>query len=266
MPLHLPLSQSFPNSPPGQMLAGSWLYMPREKYTLPTSVNTPRASLIFLKEAWESLAKAGRAVLYTSEACGENTDCSTELTQDMPQGSQLWGQSKRGKHCLVCWDTQLLQQFLAQGCPGLAERSPSSLGLEMQVINQSDKGGKATSIATFCQRRRKSSERATQALSPSSGQLSLLCLFPFYCQHFLTNHSLRYCYFIFDYNKDPVGFPKLFSFKNIFDMVQGWRAFSTLWCTHWGLQIAVVWWSVHQSCFYHAFISDGQRRVSHGSS
>lgn len=89
MPLHLPLSQSFPNSPPGQMLAGSWLYMPREKYTLPTSVNTPRAPLIFLKEAWESLAKAGRAVFYTSEASDENTDCSTDLTQGMPQGSQL---------------------------------------------------------------------------------------------------------------------------------------------------------------------------------
>lgn len=178
MPLHLPLSQSFPNSPPGQMLAGSWLYMPREKYTLPTSVNTPRASLIFLKEAWESLAKAGRAVLYTSEACGENTDCSTELTQDMPQGSQLWGQSKRGKHCLVCWDTQLLQQFLAQGCPGLAERSPSSLGLEMQVINQSDKGGKATSIATFCQRRRKSYPSPEPIIRTAKSLVSFPILLP----------------------------------------------------------------------------------------
>lgn len=102
MPLHLPLSQSFPNSPPGQMLARSWLHMPREKYTLPTSVNTPRVPLIFLKEAWESLAKAGRAVFYTSETSDENTDCSTELTQGTPQGSQLWGQSKWGKHCLAC--------------------------------------------------------------------------------------------------------------------------------------------------------------------
>lgn len=89
MPLHLPLSQSFPNSPPGQMLARSWLRMPREKYTLPTSVNTPRDPLIFLKEAWESLAKAGRAVFYTSETSDENTDCSTELTQGMLQDSQL---------------------------------------------------------------------------------------------------------------------------------------------------------------------------------
>lgn len=102
MPLHLPLSQSFPNSPPGQMLAGSGLHMPREKYTLPTSVNTLRAPLIFLKEAWESLAKAGRAVFYTSKASDENTDCSTELTQGMPQGSQLWGQSEGVKHCLAC--------------------------------------------------------------------------------------------------------------------------------------------------------------------
>lgn len=154
MPLHLPLSQSFSNSPPGQMLAGSWLYMPREKYTLPTSVNTPRAPLIFLKEAWESLAKAGRAVFYTSGASDENTDCSTGLTQGMPQGSQLWGQSKWVKHCLAC----LLGHTDTATIPGtgmslsLAERGPSSLGLEMQVINQSDKDGKATSIAMFCRR------------------------------------------------------------------------------------------------------------------
>lgn len=56
----------------------------------------------------------------------------------------------------------------------------------------------------------------------------LLYLFPCYGHHFFTNHSLRYCYFIFDYNKDPAGFPKLFSFKNILDMVQWWKAFSTL--------------------------------------
>lgn len=34
MPLHLPLSQSFSNSPSGQMPAGFWQYMLRGKYTL----------------------------------------------------------------------------------------------------------------------------------------------------------------------------------------------------------------------------------------
>jgi len=72
MPLHLPLSQSFSNSPPGQIPAGFWLYVPREKCTLPTSANTPRAPLILLKEAWESLVKAGRAVFYTSIASDES--------------------------------------------------------------------------------------------------------------------------------------------------------------------------------------------------
>lgn len=87
MPLHLPLSQSFANSPPGQILAGFWLYMPREKYALPTSANTPRASLIFLKEAWESLVKAGRAVLCTSTASDENKKCSTQHSIDWRHAS-----------------------------------------------------------------------------------------------------------------------------------------------------------------------------------
>lgn len=49
---------------------------------LPTSANTPRASLIFLKGAWESLVKVGKAVLCTLAALHENKKCSTQNNAD----------------------------------------------------------------------------------------------------------------------------------------------------------------------------------------
>lgn len=103
MPLHLPLSQSFSNSPPGQMLAGYWLYMPREKYTLPNSANTPRAPLIFLKKAWESLKKGSRVVFYTSAASDENKKCSIQCKVDFRYAaSQLTLRATHVNKALPC--------------------------------------------------------------------------------------------------------------------------------------------------------------------
>lgn len=126
---------------------------------------------------------------------------------------------------LVCWDTATAAIPGTGMSLGLAERGPSSLGLEIPVINQSDKSGKATLIAMFCRRCRKNYASPEPVLTRA-----VSCIF----FHATATTSLQITasgivtLFLQYYNKDPAGFPKLFSFKNILDMVQRWKAFSTL--------------------------------------